>query len=89
MATVIARPIIPPMEFPGPSPMDDGDLLGMRLGIPIRIPLLARFGMSTQTGVIWLGTWGVLSTFFFVAGLAVLTFAGVQQMQGNMLLLIK
>ncbi len=89
MATVIARPSIPPMEFPAPNELDRADLLGMRVGVPIRVPLLARFGMSTQTGVIWLGTWGVLSTFFFVAGLAVLTFAGLQQMQGNLPLLIK
>ena len=75
--------------MPGPSPIDDADLAGLRIGVPISIGLLSRFGMSTQTGVIWLGTWGMLSVFFFVAGLAVLTFAGIQQMQGNMLLLIK
>ncbi len=89
MATVIARPRIPSLELPGPSPVDDADPLGIRIGTPLSIPLLSRFGMSTQTGVIWLGTWGVLSVFFFVAGLAVLTFAGIQQMQGNVWLTIK
>jgi photosynthetic reaction center M subunit len=89
MATVIARTTIPPMELPAPSPRDHADLAGMRLGTPFRIPILAKLGMSTQTGVIWLGTWGMLSTFFFIAGLAVLSFAAIQQMQGNVLLAIK
>jgi photosynthetic reaction center M subunit len=89
MATVIARTTLPPIELPAPSPLDDGDLLGIRIGTPIRIPLLAKLGLSTQTGVIWLGTWGVLSTFFFVAGLGVLTLAAIQQMNGNVLLAIK
>ena len=89
MATVLARPRIPSLELPGPSPIDDADVLGIRIGKPVSIKLLSRFGMSTQTGVIWLGTWGVLSVFFFIAGLAVLTFAGIQQMQGNIWLLLK
>jgi len=89
MATVIARTTLPPIELPAPSPLDDGDLLGIRIGTPIRIPLLAKLGLSTQTGVIWLGTWGVLSTFFFVAGVGVLALAAFQQMNGNLLLAIK
>ncbi len=89
MATILARPRLPELELPGPSAIDDADIAGMRIGTPFRIGLLSRFGMSTQTGVIWLGSWGMLSVFFFVAGLAVLTFAGIQQMQGNMWLLIK
>jgi photosynthetic reaction center M subunit len=89
MATILARPRLPSLELPGPSAIDQADLAGVRVGVPFHIPLLTRFGMSTQTGVIWLGTWGILSAMFFVAGLAVLTFAGIQQMQGNVLLLIK
>ncbi len=89
MATVIARPSLPHMEFPEPSTLDSRDPLGVRLGVPIRIPLLARMGMSTQTGVIYLGTWGLLSTAFFIAGVGVLTFAAIQQMQGNVLLTLK
>lgn len=89
MATILARPRIPTLELPGPSAIDDADLVGIRFGTPISIGLLSRFGMSTQTGVIWLGTWGMLSVFFFIAGLAILTFAGIQQMQGNVFLLIK
>ena len=89
MATILARPRIPSLELPGPSPIDDADIAGIRVGSPVRVSILARFGMSTQTGVIWLGTWGILSVFFFVAGLAVLTFAGIQQMQGNVWLVLK
>jgi photosynthetic reaction center M subunit len=89
MATVIARTTLPPLELPAPSPLDDGDLLGIRIGTPIRIPILAKLGISTQTGVIWLGTWGVLSTFFFIAGVGVLTLAAIQQMNGNIFLTLK
>ncbi len=89
MATIIARPHIPSLELPEDSPFDRGDLAGMRLGSPISLPFLSRFGMSTQTGVVWLGTWGMLSVFFFVAGLAVLAFAAIQQMQGNVWLVLK
>ncbi len=89
MATILARPRIPSIEMPGPSRVDDADPVGVRVGVPFHIPLLARFGMSTQIGTLWLGTWGMFSVFFFVAGLGVLTFAGIQQMQGNVLLLVK
>jgi photosynthetic reaction center M subunit len=89
MATVISRPTLPPFEFPEPSAQDSADPVGIRAGVPFRIPLLARMGMSTQTGVIWLGTWGMLSVFFFLAGIGVLAFAGIQQMQGNVWLLLK
>jgi photosynthetic reaction center M subunit len=89
MATILVRPRVPEFERMGPSAIDNADILGVRVGTPIRIPLLSRFGMSTQTGVIWLGTWGVLSVFFFVAGLGVLTFAAIQQMQGNIWLVLK
>ena len=80
MATILARPRLPTLELPSPSPIDDADIAGIRLGTPLQISLLARFGMSTQTGVIWLGTWGMLSVFFFAAGGAVLLIAGIQQM---------
>ncbi len=89
MATVIARPRTPHLEVPGDHPIDRADLAGIRLGKPISIGLLSRFGVSTQTGAIWLGTWGMLSVCFFVAGLAVFTFAAIQQMQGNVWLTIK
>jgi photosynthetic reaction center M subunit len=89
MATVIARPTLPAFETPAPDPYDNHDPVGMRIGAPIHIPFLKTFGVSTQLGTIWLGTWGMLSVAFFVAGLAVLTFAGIQQMQGNVLLLVK
>ncbi len=89
MATVIARPRTPSLELPGDHPIDKADPLGLRLGTPISVGLLSRFGMASQTGVIWLGTWGMLSVAFFVAGLAVLTFAAIQQMQGNIFLTIK
>jgi photosynthetic reaction center M subunit len=89
MATVIARPKLPPFELPEPSPQDSADPVGIRLGSPFRIPLLGRMGLSTQTGVIWLGTWGMLSVMFFLAGLGILVFAGIAQMQGNVWLLIK
>ncbi len=89
MATVIARPRIPSLELPEDSPVDRADLAGMRLGKPISVAFLSRFGMSTQTGVIWLGTWGMLSVFFAVTAGAVFAFAAIQQMQGNIALVIK
>ena len=89
MATIIARPPQRHFEMPEDSPLDHNDLAGLRLGSPISIPLLSRFGMSTQTGVVWLGSWGMFSVFFFVAGLAILTFAALQQMQGNVFMAVK
>ena len=83
MATIIARPSLPPIELPEPSAKDDNDLVGMRLGTPFHLPFLRSFGVATQTGTIWLGTWGLLSVAFFLAGTFVLIWAGVQQMQGN------
>jgi len=89
MATVIARPKLPPFELPEPSSFDSADPMGVRLGTPFRIPLLSRMGMSTQTGAIWLGTWGALSVLFFLAGLGVFAFAALAQMQGNAFLVFK
>jgi photosynthetic reaction center M subunit len=89
MATVIARPPSHSLELPADSPLDHADLAGMRLGTPIHIPILSRFGISTQTGAIWLGTWGMLSVFFFLAGVGVFALAAVQQMQGNVFLALK
>jgi photosynthetic reaction center M subunit len=87
MPTVIARPGLPPFETPEPSPLDGG--LGWRIGTPFHVPFLARFGVSTQLGTIWLGFWGVLSVIFFFAGLAIETAGGIYQMQGNVLMMVK
>ncbi|GAC1408661.1 MAG: photosynthetic reaction center subunit M [Candidatus Velthaea sp.] len=84
MATVITRPA-PPVQRPGPSDYDERDLAGVRLGVPFRIMWLKRFGVDTQIGTIWLGTWGVLSIALFVAGLGVQLWAGISAMQGDVL----
>jgi len=89
MATILARPPSTEFEIPGPSPLDDADPLGVRIGMPIKVPLLAKMGMATQTGTIWLGTWGAFSVFFFVAGFAVVNWQAVAQMQGNVWLTAK
>ncbi len=89
MATILARPLSKDFEVPGPSAVDASDPLGVRIGVPFHIPLLARMGMATQAGTIWLGTWGIMSVLFFVAGFFVNVWAGVAQMQGNPWLLAK
>ena len=89
MATILARPIRNTLELPEESPKDYIDPLGIRLGKPFQIRFLERFGMSKETGVIWLGTWGALSVLFFVLGNFVLIFAGIQYMNGNVLLYLK
>jgi photosynthetic reaction center M subunit len=89
VATVIARPISPPLEVPGPSRIDDADPLGIRLGKPFHLDILKDFGVSTQLGTIWLGTWGVLSVLCFALGSAVILIGAMDQMNGNLLLAIK
>jgi photosynthetic reaction center M subunit len=89
MATVIARPVLPPIELPAPNSRDTDDLIGLRIGKPFHLPILKVFGVSTQIGTLWLGTWGVLSTFFFLAGLAIEQFAAFMQVGGHPWLFIK
>jgi photosynthetic reaction center M subunit len=87
MATVIARPNLPPVELPEPSRLDGG--MGWRIGKAFHVPFLAKFGVSTQLGTIWLGFWGILSVAFFLAGSGIVILAGMIQVQGNALLFVK
>ena len=89
MATVIPGPALPPVQIPRPSAKDHDDGLGIRIGVPFRIGLLAKFGLDTQLGTLWLGTWGVASVIFFVAGTFVLIWAGISQMQGDVVSYIR
>jgi photosynthetic reaction center M subunit len=88
MATILPRPV-EPIEEAEPSVMDDADLLGIRLGSPFRLDLLSDLKIDTQIGTIWLGTWGLLSTVLFVAGLGVTFLAGMDQVNGNPWVLVK
>ncbi len=83
MATVITPPPSDKFELPGPSYFDQRDIAGVRLGVPFRLPILSKLGLPTQIGTIWLGTWGLLSVLFFVAGFFVQFTAGVASMDGN------
>jgi len=85
MATVINRPVVemPPVNYPTPSPLDDADLLGVRIGEPFRVPFLKRFGVDTQLGTLWLGTWGVLSVMLFLAGVGVQILGGLTLVNGD------
>jgi photosynthetic reaction center M subunit len=78
----VERPM-PHVELPEPSPMDGADFIGVRLGKPLRIRLLADLKVDTQFGTIYLGAWGFLSVITFVAGMFVLLYAGIQQMNGD------
>jgi len=89
MATIIARTGELPFEVPGPSLLDEMDPMGVRLGANVHIPLLKRFGMATQIGTIWLGTWGILSVLTFVLGNFVLLWAGLTSVNGNFLMWLK
>ena len=84
MATIVDRPLLP-IELPEPSRFDDG----VRLGVPFHIPLLARFGVSTQFGTIYLGLWGILSILFFMAGFGVVLLASLDQAGNNPWIMIK
>ncbi len=99
MATVL---IPPPNELPGPverpmphveafepSTMDASDFAGVRLGKAVRVPLFADLKIDTQIGTIWIGSWGLASIITFVAGAFVLVWAGVSQMNGNVLDFLK
>ena len=66
MATIISRPALLPLELPEPSRLDDTPL-GIRIGTPFHIPLLARRALD-QTGTIYVGFWGFMSLGFFLAG---------------------
>jgi photosynthetic reaction center M subunit len=83
VATVIG-PKPEPIQVPDFSPNDYSDPLGIRLGAPFRVPQVkAWFGVDSQFGTIWLGTWGVLSIATFVAAIGVWLWAGIAQMQGD------
>ncbi len=84
MAIIIARPQRPPLEFPEPDDARDfRDPLGFRLGGPIRIPFLVNFGVTTQIGKIWLGTFGFFSVLFFAMAAGCFIWGGITQMRGN------
>jgi photosynthetic reaction center M subunit len=84
MATVIAAPA-KPVQIPRPSEHDEEDALGIRIGVPFHIPILARLGLDTQFGTVWLGTWGVASIILFFVGVGVLVWSGIAAMQGNVI----
>jgi photosynthetic reaction center M subunit len=86
MATLFSHE---PIEEPLPSRFDDIDPLGIRAGHAVRLRPFADFKIDTQIGTIWLGTWGVLSVLFFVAGFFVVNLAALDQVHGNPLLMIK
>jgi photosynthetic reaction center M subunit len=88
MATVINEPA-EKFEIPGPSYYDQRDIAGVRLGVPFHVPFLKRFGLPTQMGTIWLGTWGVLSVVLFIGGLFVQFFSGLTAMNGNVWELVR
>jgi photosynthetic reaction center M subunit len=88
MATIISRPALLPLELPEPSRLDDTPL-GIRIGTPFHIPLLARFGVSTQFGTIYVGFWGFMSLGFFLAGLGVSVLSNLDQAGNNPWLVVK
>jgi photosynthetic reaction center M subunit len=89
MATLLPRPV-EPLEVAEPSPHDHSDPLGIRLGGEgFRIDILRDMKVDTQFGTIWLGTWGVLSTVLFGAGLLITFYAGIEQVGGSLYLFIK
>jgi photosynthetic reaction center M subunit len=88
MATVIARPTLPPIELPEPSHLDD-EPLGIRIGKPFHFTFLRRFGVSTQLGTIWLGTWGVMSVLCFLGGLGLVIAGDIDQVHGNIVNLFR
>jgi photosynthetic reaction center M subunit len=88
MATVLPhRP--EPLEEAEPHPYDQADPLGIRVGKAFRLEFLSDLKVDTQVGTIWLGTWGVVSAMFFGAGLLMIFLAGMNQVNGNIWLLIK
>jgi len=89
MATMLTGPRVEPIEPFEPSQLDTDDILGIRAGVPFRLELLREFKVDTQLGTIWLGTWGLLSVAFFLAGGLVLFCAALDQTGGNLIDAIK
>jgi photosynthetic reaction center M subunit len=91
MATILNRPNDPiePIEEFDHSEHDEAEPLGLRLGIPTRINLLHKMRVDTQIGTVWLGTWGVLSVLFFLAGSLVVFLASVDQAGGSLYIVVK
>jgi photosynthetic reaction center M subunit len=69
--------------------MDHSEPLGIRVGIPFRLELLRDFKFDTQIGTIWLGTFGVISTLFFLAGLLVVFLSALDQSGGSFVIMVK
>jgi photosynthetic reaction center M subunit len=88
MATVFSH-ANEPLEEAEPSELDYADPLGIRAGVPFRLPLLADFKIDTQLGTIWLGTWGVLSVLCFMVGTFVVFISGMDQAGGSLWVLIR
>jgi photosynthetic reaction center M subunit len=87
MITTIPTP--EPIEVAEPSAQDYPDLIGGRLIKPFRLDFLRIMKVDTQIGPIWLGTFGVLSVLFFVAGSFVVLASAFDQAGGSPLILVK
>jgi photosynthetic reaction center M subunit len=90
MAAIISPHIHEPLEEPEPDALDYADPVGLRLGSAYRLPALSDWlKVDTQVGTIWLGFWGMMSAFVFIAGVGVLLLGGLDQVGGSPFLLVK
>jgi photosynthetic reaction center M subunit len=89
MATVFSHHPPEPLEEAEPSVLDSADPLGIRAGRAMRIDLLALLKVDTQIGTIWLGTWGILSTLSFLAGLLVFYIGALDQAGGSFWVMVR
>jgi photosynthetic reaction center M subunit len=85
---ITTAPVPEPIEFAEPS-ANDNEPLGLRLIEPTRFDWLRAMKVDTQIGPIWLGTFGVLSVLFFVAGSFVVLASAFDQVNGSPWLVVK
>ena len=78
-----------PVESFEPDELDYAEPLGIRFGEAIRLKPLRDFKIDTQIGTIWLGTWGILSVMFFIAGTFMVFLASMDQANGSLYVVIK